>query len=246
MKKYVLLVIVLLSIMSSCVWNPQTEGKLPVDESIKMKLCGSYAIPGMFSTDLKGMESSIQILERDPEGRILFEYSAYNMVTEKNETALLICQNHDDDYVYFYEDICYIIAEYNEETVFELKAKNDWNQPINREKSSRRKINVSLDLNINTDSNLSYKQIRNTVISQMKLKQEQILELGFVDKDVAGNEILYLCVKKEDLKEKYVVFVNDSYSISYLKIENDNINIDEYAEFKKNNDWVYGLAGIRG
>ena len=248
MKRYCSLIVytlILLFVFSSCIKESTIISNLPIDESIKLQLCGSYAVPGMFSPDLKGVESIIHIRERDSKGRILLDYTAFNVISGQNETVLLICQKLDEDYVYFYEDICYLFSGYNEEDVHELKTQNDWDQPYNDQKLSRRRIDVSIDLYINNSSSLSYNQIRDIIVSQLKLDQKDIMELCFVDNDVVGNEINYLFVEKDGAREKYLLFVDRSYTISYLKIEGDSINTNDFHEFKLNNHWVFGSKGIR-
>ena len=54
-------------------------------EDMKLAVCGSYAVPGMFCHDLKGGTYSCDVIERDSYGRILFLYETASVITEKNE-----------------------------------------------------------------------------------------------------------------------------------------------------------------
>lgn len=244
-EKYliILIVVVVLFATASCI---SESANLPLDESLKMEVCGSYAVPGMFYPDLKGTESDSEIIDIDSEGRILFEYTAYNVITEKSATYLVICQKHDDNYVYFYEDICYVRSDSSEEIVSELKKENDWNQALNSQKMSRRKICITLDLVIQTDALLSYDRVGDMIASQMKIEKQHILELCFVDQDIEGKEIVFLRCEKEGRTEEYLLLIDKTYSIFYFKIESDIIDVAEFKQFKQNNGWIFGTTGIRG
>ena len=106
----------------------------------------------------------IIVLEEDNHGRTLFVYG------ERRELgiSILISQKSDGDNVYFYPHYNFIIFEtfvemtsrerlnglrmnhfYPEviEQIDELKERNDWNQEINLEKSTRREIDVNNNYN---------------------------------------------------------------------------------------------------
>lgn len=92
----------------------------------------------------------IQIIEKDSYGRILFVYQTESgMLDSKKSTDLLciaICQQTKKQYVYFYEDICYLIAPgnindydavFSEENFTTLKNLNDWNCPKDESKMTK-------------------------------------------------------------------------------------------------------------
>ncbi len=61
--------------------------------------CGSYSIPGMFCYEVKGGSYKCTVLEEDSMGRILYEYTTFNTLTEREETATIICQQYAGRYV---------------------------------------------------------------------------------------------------------------------------------------------------
>ena len=64
-------------------------------QELDLAICGSYAVPGMFCWDLKGGTFDVEVLETDEEGRILFSYSAENIITHQIDTALVVCKKID-------------------------------------------------------------------------------------------------------------------------------------------------------
>ena len=123
-----------------------------------LAVCGVYSVPGMFCADLKGGSVSSNIIDEDLEGRILFDYSTFNIITGKKESAFVICQFRDGDYVYFYEDVCYCLEKNDQQAIESFMTENDWGQPLDFNKMSRRKVKVTIDLFINTETQLEYKK----------------------------------------------------------------------------------------
>ena len=74
-----------------------------VDKILELRVCGSYAIPGMLMFDTKGTAQTCDKVETDSVGRTLFKLAGTNMVTGIHETYYVICQKIDSKYVYFYE-----------------------------------------------------------------------------------------------------------------------------------------------
>lgn len=235
MKKFLICNVIVFNIIFSL--SGCSEG---VSDSIHLQICGSYSVPGMFCPDLKGYESIVEVLEQDSKGRILYEYTSYNLVTEKRETALVLCQTADKEYVYFYEDQCYLLPDYCESDIGALKERNDWDAPLNEEKMSKRKIEATLDLYIITDSPLSYSQVKGVVCQTMNITQDEVKELSFVDMDSGGKTLYWLYFDKDGVQEKYLVLVNRLYEVSFLKIINSEIDTEALTAFKQENRWIYG------
>ena len=219
---------VLMLLLSSC------EKKINEHE---LALCGSYGVPGMFCYDLKGENYSCSILEQDEYGRILYEYTTASVISGESETAIVICQKIDPDYVYFYEDICYDVSDNVNQDTSTLKAANDWNKSLNNSKMSRRKNSVSLDLVIERDSLLNYRTVRSSTCEAFGIVEDQIKELCIMDEDYNGNELYFLRVSQN---QSYFLLINSNYEIALLEIDSIQSAYSNITAFKKDNGWVYG------
>ena len=211
-RSRILILVLVLCCICSCTPN------LPVSEAIKLQLCGAHAVPGMYNSDMKS--GGINILDTDSEGRILFEYSARDVIggehLEEYRTVLVICQKYDDDYVYFYEDICYLKQYDTDEALDRLK-----------------------ELFAYTEENIPYEQVKKSVMVAISLQEDQIQELCLLDVDTRGGVLYYLCYDADSIREKYLVLVT-WYGNTYLHpIENDEVDPVALAQFKKDSGWVY-------
>lgn len=96
-------------------------------------------------------DSYIDILETDDNGRVMYMYRESGIV------AICIAQKHDSDYVYYYPDFNFILAEetngfgnkkateimndcFAEDDIANLKSLNDFNQEFNENKCIKTKI----------------------------------------------------------------------------------------------------------
>ena len=228
MKKLTLLYILLaLLILPSCGHS----------DSRSLKVAGSFSVPGMYCSDLKGMESSVEVLETDSEGRTLFYYTTDNVITGNRETAIVICQKYNSRYVYFYENRCYIVSGYENSDIEALKQENDWDMPLNEDKMSRRKYSITFDGFIHTESELSYSRVYKECGKALGVSESQITDGCMIDMDIKGNNLVWLCVNEE---KTYIALIKTSYEVSFFEIE-ENMDISTtLAEFKQNNGWVYG------
>ncbi len=209
-------------------------------EHQSLKICGSFSVPGMFYSDLKGTESDYKKLETDSYGRILFEYSAPNMITNNREAFLVICQKFDNEYVYFYEDICWTDAEYSSTEITRFKMQNDWNKPLITDKMSARRIKTTLDSTIITDSVFDYNTLRAAFADSLDISEGQIKELAFTDSDYHGHQLYWLSTDNSDISGYFVIAGKD-YSVEFLEVRNNTVNADELAAFKYRCGWIYGI-----
>ena len=204
-----------------------------------LAVCGVYSVPGMFCADLKGGSVSSNIIDEDLEGRILFDYSTFNIITGKKESAFVICQFRDGDYVYFYEDVCYCLEKNAQQAIESFMTENDWGQPLDFNKMSRRKVKVTIDLFINTETQLEYKKVKEYSSKALKTDSSRIVECSFVDCDSAGHELYYLT--SYDFPQAYLVLLDGQYNVSIIKVSDKELNIEEFAQFKRDNGWGYGF-----
>ena len=123
-KIYAIALLMLIALLSGCGSTNKRD---------HLVACGSYAVPGMDCSDLKGNHYTCEMLEEDSYGRVLFSYEIYNVVSGKEENALIVCQLMDGEDVYFYEDVCFLIGDYNDEDIVQIKEKNDWERKPNPE-----------------------------------------------------------------------------------------------------------------
>ncbi len=208
-------------------------------EFYDLAICGSYAVPGMYCDDLKGNSVSCDVIEKDLYGRILFKYETNSIITSQNEIAYVICQKYDSDYVYFYEDECYLFAKDFEKDSIELKEKNDWNKQLDESKMSRRENKLTFDLQIANSQNLSLSEIEEICASKFQVDSSDIELQGFVDCDSSGKELLLISNSNSEPK-MYFVLINN-YNTAVLEATDQMVNQSQLAEFKRENSWVYGF-----
>lgn len=96
--------------------------------------------------DGQGIE--IDVLEEDSYGRQLFQYSMHVVATSQYDRICVVAirQKATLRDVYFYEDAGFLVAEdfsaIDRRAVAELKLRNDWEQPLQQEKMSKRRIDA--------------------------------------------------------------------------------------------------------
>ena len=210
---------------------------------LDLAVCGSYGVPGMFCAELKGGNFSCEVLETDGQGRTLFSFSAQNLITGKVETAIVICQAYDAEYVYYYEDVCYLLSASDSsapDTSY-LKSLNDWSLPLDWSKMSGRANKISADLFIITDSALDYQQLRMICCKEMNLQESQIKELCFLDKEPSGRTLYWLAFEKNVNLQTYFFFADAAYQVSFFEAEGTLADYDHIASFKQACEWTYGF-----
>jgi hypothetical protein len=176
-------------------------------------------------------------VEEDSYGRILFVYSAPNVITQKTESALVVCQKLDKEYVYFYEDICYIPLSDSNNAIALLKEQNDWDCPLEDTKMSKRANHISFDLFIVTDSTLSYSDAIDTICDALKVEQAQIRALQFIDMDSAGNELFWCRTAAND---GYMLLIASNRDVAVLEVSDCAASGKMIADFKAENNWKHG------
>lgn len=208
---------------------------------IMLRICGSYAVPGMFSYDLKGDAVVCSVIDTDSFGRILFSYTGRSVITGQKESVFVICQGYDADYVYFYEDECYLFNKadvLDDESIVRLKSQNDWNREINQDKLTRRTAEATMDLVIKLDS-LESKKLRSVCCSKLSIVESEIKELCVLDVNSNGQSLYYLEVISNNVVQKYFVAADAAYEISCMPIENNSFSPEELATFKDRFGWIY-------
>ena len=235
-KKIILVIMLLvLSLSLSACYN-----SAPDEDSI-YGLLSAYCVPGMFNDgELRGKVED-KVLERDDYGRVLYQYNAYNNLTEQNEYAWVIGQKYDDDYVYFYEDICYITEDFSDSNVENLKSLNDWGKPLNESKMSRRKLEYyDTALKIHTPTSLFYGDVINALASNLNVERNS-LNAYFCDDNAQNQELYWVSVIIETGETKmYLAILDDKYNVVISELEDMDNTKNDIAEFKKSHGWKYG------
>lgn len=231
MKKIVIVLNVLAILsLSACDTGSMSKNAI-------LHICASYAVPGMFCSEYKGTDAKCTVIEEDSYGRTLFSYSTMNIITDNKDTVLVIFQKNDRDYIYFYEDICYIDATSNEAEIEYFKYINDWNKAFNSEKFSKRPKKLSFDLVVINENKQDLKTVSKKCAETLNVS-EDIISMRFDDYDLKGNVIYILCYEENGSYHKYFVLVNEEYECSTYKIpENGHVDFTDFTKFKYSNGW---------
>ncbi len=92
--------------------------------------------------------TSISILEKDAKGRVLFEVefdpTYFYSYDQRTIFSYMIMQKSDDSNVFYYADCCFVICEnregFSEAMREELKTKNDWDEPLDEDRMTQRRL----------------------------------------------------------------------------------------------------------
>lgn len=226
-KRLVFRVVLIMVTLSSC---------MRADRFLELALCGSYAVPGMYDFELKGQTNPV-VLEEDEQGRMLFEFTRQNNITGESGTALVICQYIDAEYVYYYEDQCYLYNCTSEEDIVVLKSKNDWGLPLYFDKMSVRPNVISLDLFIVPDRVLEWKNIQDTIKKGLAGLRATSVESHLLDVNPNGYELYWITAGTNGSKTYYYAIIDSDYNIAFMPMENPTITPNEIAAFKYDNGW---------
>ncbi len=161
-------------------------------------------VNGFSSTADRYCEPLIEVLETDSFGRTIFTYyEHYYLDGPISVSSLLVCQFSDDNTVYYYEDVNFIMKEektysirndgFTEEDINKLKKANDWNMEINFDNCIGKQIAKSKE-------KLKYEsEIKTCVIDSLSdATENQKISLRELTYDSTGSKVLvYGCVKSE-------------------------------------------------
>ena len=200
-----------------------------------------------FSAD-KYKNPQIQIIEEDMYGRTMFTYyEKYYAGAYISFSALIICQNSNENEVFYYEDICYIIKEqvlytqiieeFENEDVEQLKEANDWNQEINYDKCIKKQIT-------NQKHKIPYEnEVKNEIVKEFDLNiREDNLFVNILTSNLDNSKfIIYGYIHK--LKDEEIVFVGlvqnceKSLNINFFIPSNIYDYKNDFIKFKQMNQW---------
>ena len=222
--KALLFCILIVAVLSGC------DG---VEDGLKFAVCSSYSVPGMMCYDLKGGTFKYEVLETDEYGRIFYEFTSENIITECEESVYIICQKMTDEKVYYYEDDCYTFTD-NDENIDLLKRKNDWGKALDNEKMTFRPIDISMDLNIVFDKVLDRDLVKQKI---NQVYGDGVIEKSLLDVSPRGSELYYIKVIENDKQIKTLVIVDTNYCVHISEIENLIPDGESVKEFREKSGW---------
>lgn len=150
-----------------------------------------HAVPGgrIYDTlDIQG-----KMIETDEYGRICFSLSNGRI------KCVCIMQKHDDQYVYYYDNVSFLYTmkyrEYTPEQVSDLKESNDWNKPLDEEKMIKRAFIDQYSLQKNIDTVLDYKDLEKPVNASVGYDENISVGVYLVDASQTGQQLFHVSRK---------------------------------------------------
>ena len=177
----------------------------------------------------------IEVVERDDYGRRLFRYSMYVDGTDDYEWICVIAVSQQTKWrwVYYYEDINFIMAETFEEiedsAIEALKTCNDWGQPLDAQKMTKRKIYGEWD-----GDRGHHKLVYNNFMETMPVPPGGDVSVRLSDFDGKGKTLYYYFIYDADWKDNVAVDTR-----SYIAVINEDGTYDAET-------WIAELEDIYG
>lgn len=192
-------------------------------------------------------DSEIEILDVDAYGRTLFTYHEQHYSgADMAFSALIICQASNENEVFFYEDVNYIVKEQAEHTptlekfsqdeIDNLKILNDWGQAINLDKcvkkaTTRNKPDIPCE-----------EETTNRIKEEFDLVgRRHALFMHYLTSDSSGaNYIIYGYIFRSETDGIFFVGLienNDIQNMHFLCPENVYNYKAELIEFKEQHNW---------
>ena len=241
MKKiiaFVSITVILVIGLSSCNFNDNINHS----EGRGLKVCGGYAVPGTLHHDTKDLHATI--IEEDKYGRTLFEFESWDYITKEVVSALVICQKthyeNNNNQVYYYEDRCFIIAPYEESDIKSLKENNDWNNPLNYEKMTKKTYDTNKIGEFDAELfDFNYREFEDLLDSNANsvINTSDIQYIGICCSSI-GQRLYY--VEEQDTQKAYMVFTDPENNLTIMKWEIGTMDYDALAEIKEEYGWHYG------
>lgn len=239
--KFVLLTIILLLLISGigC-------GRRYTEEEATMYSQIFHAVPG--GTGADKLRNRCENIETDDKGRTLIQFKSYEV------HGFCIMQKSDEEFVYYYDNISYLIVmddeEYPAEKIDTLKEQNDWNEELDENKMIKReKLNDSL-LD-SRKSEISQSRADTVFYTSYPDKNGEMTFISFLDYSQSGQEIFYIVRQRNtsttkesnyEVMDRFLMILNadgtydpSNYLIEIKDISQSNIPL---AEIKKDTGWA--------
>lgn len=206
-----------------------------------------HAVPGERSFDPNVIKG--EIIETDEYGRMRFSF--WTGIVE----GVCIMQKHDEKYVYYYDNVSYLVSEqYKEHTTEELDfflEANDWNQPLDESKMTKRELIDNYSLKPNRESINDYERAKRAFY-ETNDEMDCVTSAGIIDYSQNGQE-LFIVTRHEAIKnetggneyaliDQYFMILNADGGYDpenyLLKIDDLTQSNEPLAEIKARNGWV--------
>ena len=250
----VLIILTIASSFSGCYFYMGTPGPYTGNETALFTMA-TFSIP-----ECDQIGTRIYRIEADAQGRTLFKIRMGNSPMyfcsfgEKSPLyAFAICQYFDDEKVYYYEDDCWVIfakeEDFTEAEKELLKERNDWNQTLNYEKMTEKKIipkdsqgrkNYTNEWKIEQDA-------KETFLKNFSLEEGEYAFAIFLDDDGEGRLFFTVIVERfnDDVVDassvrSYLEMIDTKKRGERAVIEQiqDPAHIwEQIKDFKKQNNW---------
>lgn len=231
----------------------------PYDKNnMELYTIAAYSIP--YADE---MGTTIQIVDKDDYGRVLFQIRFGTQLLYRQTDfsdnylyAYAICQKSDRNRTYYYEDDCLRVyntsAEFTEYEQEELKELNDWNKPLSNDKmtartiisSGKNKLSATV-LGLDKALSISLELDKLFLINHNSIDKEYIYE-KYLDCNADGKSIgiVWGCsVAENDTREieAYFIMVDSDCletGIATIMPINDMFHYwEELKQFKLDNEW---------
>lgn len=201
-----------------------------------------------FSAD-QYTDSKIEIIDEDIYGRIMFiYYEKYYAGGGISFSSLVICQHSNEEYVFYYEDVNYIVKEqqlyspnfnaFEDKEIEQLKATNDWNREINFDKCIKKEISKHKS-DIPCEN-----EVKNLIVNEFHLDNKRYsLFVNFLTSNSDDSKFIvygYITIHNED--SIYFIGLAEN---EHESLENINFLVPlsvydyktEFTQFKETHNW---------
>ena len=199
-----------------------------------------YAVP--FMGDHFMPDCLTDVIEQDAYGRTLYRHSKLPHIGNEKKIVFVVYQKYDSEYVYYYEDLCYIFGTGSAEEIDQLKRTNDWDQPLDESKMSRRlaKISPTEPALITEDSDVETQKVRTLFLERIG-GGKKVSDYWQEDISPSGQSAYVFAVETEtNATQYYYVIVHPSYEMKSMEFESLEDLVQKLPEFKKECNWKYG------
>ena len=215
-------------------------------ETVTMMTQAFYAIPGVHN---EPHSPHSKFIETDNYGRTLFRFYS------GSHSALCILQESDDKYVYYYDNVSFLINSYNynmynPDELDALKEANDWNEKLDDSKMIKREL-LKSTLSRTRKSEISQKRANESFYTIYPDNDKTMTFVIYSDYSQTGQELFYVERQQNvSTTEVYNYEVLDCYLMilnadGSFDPDNYLIKVDDWdqintllAEIKEKNGWV--------
>lgn len=220
-----ILAVLTLAVSSACIFSRLGTPRPYNGDQFALYTQAAYSIP-----DAEQMGTQIKVVEQDQEGRTLFEISfgrkAFYYKDYGNKDTRLyayaVCQQYDDQFVYYYDDVCFAAfqneADFTPQNQERLKEMNDWNMPLDDGRMTKKAILPEES----EGSKLPYLSIGYD--RAQEIKDSRAIETLKKTIPIADNEQVYADILDIDSQNRLLITVTVLKKKSFDKIDIESIH----------------------